>query len=324
MKDYYKILGVDKSATQEQLKSAYRAKAKEHHPDKGGDAEVFKSINEAYETLSDSNKRSQYDNPNPFGNFSGGGNPFGQGSPFGFDFGDIFSQFNSGNFRQEFREDLDIRVSVEIQFKSIYQDKPLEVSYYKYVPCTKCNYTGVEDSSDSDECLHCDGKGHSTNRTGQRKSCEYCHGSGKIHTKQCSHCDGKKVESKFETLTLDNVFMLGEEAQKLVYRGSGHFSRYYPGKTGSLVIQLIPIVDRKYVRSGANLIYELDIDYKIAIEGGEIEYTHLDDKTYKVKIPAKSNKGSRLKMGGKGLLHRDKQHRGDLIFDICIVIKYEE
>ncbi len=317
--DYYNILGVDKNTSPEELKAAYRKKAKEHHPDKGGDAEQFKIINSAYETLSDPQKRREYDNPNQFSNFQG--SPFGQ--EFNFDFDSIFNQFNFGGHRkQEFREDLDIRLTVDIPFKTIYQDKPLEIKYYKNTPCSKCNYTGVEESDDSADCLHCDGKGHSTKFGGNKTTCNYCHGSGKIHTKACSQCDGNKVESKLETITMDNVFILGEEPQRMAYRGSGHFSRYYPGRRGDLIILLNPIVDGKYLRQGVNLLHQLDIDYRTAIEGGEIEYTHLDDKIYKIRISEKSNKGTKLKMTGKGLLQRDKKTRGDLIIELSIIINY--
>jgi molecular chaperone DnaJ len=315
MKDYYKILGVDKTSTADEIKSAYRKKAKESHPDKGGDPEQFKIINEAYETLSNPQKKKEYDNPvsNRFNS------PFGD---FAFNFEDIFNHFNF-NRRQEFREDLEIRVIVDIPFKNVYQDRPLSVNFYRNTPCPKCSYTGVEESSDSDDCLHCDSKGFST-KNGSKVKCEYCHGSGKIHTKPCSHCDGNKVESKFESITLDNVFMFGDEVQNLVYRGSGHFSRYYPGKRGDLVLQLRPIHDDRYIRHENNLIYKMDIDYRDAINGGEVEYLHLDDKTYKIRIPERSNKGTKLKMSGKGMLNRDKKTRGDLIIDISIIINYDK
>lgn len=310
MQNYYELLGVNKNSSEEEIKIAYRNKAKEHHPDKGGNVEKFKEIQSAYETLSDPKKRKLYDNPqtsNPFGNF-------------GFDFGDIFQQFNFRG-RQEFVEDLDIRVSVEVPFKNVYQNKPVDVNYYKHSPCSKCDGTGVEESEDSDECLHCGGIGHSKK---DNTKCNYCNGSGKIHTKQCTNCDGKKIETKLDTITIDNIFMMGDEPQRLAYRGNGHSSRYYPGKNGSVIITLYPTSTDKYIRQDVNLLYIFDIDYRIAIEGGEVEFTHLDDKTYKLKIPKKSNKGTKLKMTGKGLLHRDRKTRGDLIIELSIVINYDK
>ncbi len=319
MENYYDILGVPKTATPEEIKKKYRDLAKQHHPDKGGDEEMFKKIGTAFETLSDPKKRQQYDNPNPFSN--------GFGTSVEFDINDIFSQFGFGggfgNRRQEHYEELDITVQKEIPFKYIYQDKHVDITFTRNVSCGHCDGSGVEDGVDSVDCLNCESSGHVRKNGGYMK-CQLCQGKGKIHSNKCTKCDGKKVNVKSETVTIDNVFVMRRDPQRLVYRGYGHFSKFYSGKKGDLNIILVPEVLDNYVISGFDLIYNLEVDYRVAIDGGDIEYKHLDDKTYKITIPAKSNKGSKFKLQGKGLMMRDKKTRGDLIIDLSIMIDYSK
>lgn len=310
-KNYYQILGIERNASPEEIKKAYKVKARQTHPDVGGNEEEFKLVNEAYSVLSDQQKKNTYDNPNQFHH-----------NHFEFDMNDFFGGFGFGfNMRQEEFENLDIQTSVNVSLSDIYQDKKATVNFTRNVPCGKCDGTGVEESEESVECLHCDGSGRKR-RNGLLVECEYCQGHGSIHTAKCSSCKGEKLKPKNETLTVDNIFILGEEPRTLSYRFFGHFSKKNRGKRGNLIITLVPEVDERYTRIGTNLIYDMDIDYRTAITGGDIEYNHLDGKTYKIKVPEKSNKGSKFKLSGKGLLNRDKQTRGDLIINLSIIIDY--
>jgi molecular chaperone DnaJ len=310
-RNLYEILGVDRSASQDDIKKAYKKKARETHPDTGGSEEEFKLVNEAYSLLSDPAKKQQYDNPQQH---------FRQE----FDMSDFFSQFGFGfdfGAQQGHYEDLDIHIQMNVPFTSIYQDKKVSVDFVRNVPCSTCDGTGVEESDDSVECLHCDGAGRMY-RNATVLICDYCHGNGKIHSKHCTSCRGEKIKPKQETITIDNIFVMGEEPQTIAYRSHGHFSKYYRGRKGSLHITLIPEVNPNYTRHGMNLIHTFEVDYRTAIKGGDVEYKHLDDKVYKISIPPKSNKGSKLKMSGKGLLYRDKVTRADLILDLSLVIDY--
>jgi molecular chaperone DnaJ len=318
-KNLYEILGIDRNATQDDIKKAYKKKARETHPDVGGSEEEFKLVNEAYSILSDPQKKNQYDNPRQ------------QHFQQEFDMSDFFSQFGFGDFggfggfrsqqANQYHEDLDIYLSVDVPLTSIYQDKKVTVNFVRNVPCSSCDGSGVEESVDSAECLHCDGVGK-TRRNGALFECGYCHGNGKIHTAECSTCNGAKVKPKNESISIDNIFVMTDEPQTISYRNYGHFSKYYRGRKGTLHLTLVPEINPKYVRHGMNLIYELELDYRTVINGGDIEYKHLDDKVYKIAIPEKSNKSSKFKLGGKGLLYRDKVTRADLILEVSIIIDY--
>jgi molecular chaperone DnaJ len=314
MGDLYDILGVDKNSTPDEIKKKYRDLAKQHHPDKGGDAEMFKKIQDAYDTLSNPQKKQQYDNPRQSQHFEFDMSDFFQGFGFGFD-----SNFaHSGNPFQ--RENLDINLTHHIPLKHIYQDIKADISFIRQCPCGRCDGVGYEVSDDSVECLHCEGSGRQQ-RHGMNIICDYCNGSGQIHSKKCSTCNGEKLKPKHDKVTVDNIFVLGVEPQTLTYRGYGNFSKH-KAKRGNLHITLMPENSKNYIRSGVNLLYVLDIDYRLAISGGEVEYKHLDDKTYKIKIPEKSNKGSKFKLSGKGMLNRDKTSRGDLIIELSLIIDY--
>jgi molecular chaperone DnaJ len=309
MENFYNILGVDKNTSQDEIKKRYRELAKQHHPDRGGDGEMFKKIQEAYEVLSDPQKKQAYDNPRQSSHFQFDMSDFFQG--FGFDFG-----FNDPHKK----EDLDIHVSYNVPLTHIYQDIKADINFVRRVPCGTCDGIGYEPSSDSVDCLHCEGRGKQI-RHGMLINCDYCSGCGQIHSKTCSVCKGDKLKNKQESISIDNIFVLGDEPHRLSYRHYGHFSKH-GSRRGDLYITLVPEKNDSYIRHNSNLLYIMEIDYRLAMNGGEVEYKHLDDKTYKIKIPEKSNKGSKFKLSGKGMLNRDKSTRGDLIIELSIIIDY--
>jgi molecular chaperone DnaJ len=311
MENFYNILGVDKNTSQDEIKKKYRDLAKQHHPDRGGDGEMFKKVQEAYETLSDPQRKQAYDNPNQ------------HHSHFEFDMSDFFQNFGFGDFgfsNPHKKENLDIHVTYNIPLANIYQDIKADIKFVRQVPCGTCDGIGYEQSSDSVDCLHCEGTGKQR-RHGMILNCDYCSGCGQIHSKACSTCNGEKLRNKQESIGIDNICTMGEEPQRLSYRHYGHFSKYGT-RRGDLYITLIPQQNPNYIRHNNNLLYIMDVDYRLAMNGGEVEYKHLDDKTYKIKIPEKSNKGSKFKLSGKGMLNRDKTTRGDLIIELSIIIDY--
>jgi molecular chaperone DnaJ len=311
MENFYDILGVDRNASHDEIKKKYRELAKQHHPDKGGDSETFKKVQEAYDTLSDSQKRQEYDNPRQ------------QAHGFDFNVNDFFQSFGFGfgqNANPFQQENLDINITHKITLKNIYQDTKADIYFIRQVPCGTCDGIGYVASSDSVECLHCEGRGR-IHRHGMAILCDYCSGNGQIHSKKCNTCHGEKLKTKKDNVSVDNIFVLGDEPQRLSYRGYGNFSKH-TSRRGDLHITLVPEKNNSYARHGSNLLYTMEVDYRLAINGGEVEYKHLDDKTYKIKIPEKSNKGSKLKLSGKGMLNRDKVTRGDLIIELSIIIDY--
>jgi molecular chaperone DnaJ len=322
-KNYYKILGVDKNATETEIKKAYRQLAKKHHPDTNHtqDDTIFKEINEAFGIVGNEEERQKYDVHSPHGkNFQPGfGDPFshifGGGGGFGFNpfdslFRDIF------NRKEEFVENLDINVGVNITLKDIYNNNNISIKFKRNVKCDTCNFSGFDPNSESFECETCDGKGNDGFTT-----CKYCSGTGKIHTGTCSKCDGEKVISKDEELAFSNSYSIEASFMKYM-RGMGHQSKYYPNRVGSLNIQANYIHDNRYIKEDHNLIYPLNLHFQLAIDGIDFEYEHLDDKKYSLKIPPKTKDGDMLRVGGKGLLI-DGKKRGDLLIKINIIIDYE-
>ena len=333
-KDYYKMLGVDKNSTQEQIKKEYRKLAKEHHPDatQSHDDTVFKELNESYSILSDEQERQKYDMQSPHGkNYQPGNgffhmnvngqefNPFGGGfgfNPFaGSPFEDAFFR-DIFNRQEEFPENLNITVNPNITLKDVYNNVNVPMKFTHHVKCDVCNFTGFDMNSEPFTCDACDGKGGD----GFTK-CKYCNGTGKIHTGTCSKCNGDKVIHREEEFGLSNSFSIDKSFVKYM-RGMGHQSKHYANKVGDLIIQGNYVHDNRYIRDGLNLIYPLNLHFQYAIDGLDFEYEHLDDKKYALKIPPKTKDGDLLRVGGKGLLNNQMQ-RGDLIVKINIIVDYD-
>lgn len=323
-KNYYSILGVSQDASDDDIKKSYRKLAKEHHPDANNnkDDSRFKEINEAYSVIGDNKERQKYDVHSPhgknfqpvygdmFANIFGSGGGFNPFKPFDSFFRDIF------NRKEEFVENLDIKVSVKITLKDVYNDNNIAIKYTRDVKCVTCNFTGFDPESESFECDTCDGKGNDGFTT-----CKYCGGTGKIHTGACKKCNGEKVVSRNEELAFSNSYFIEESFMKYI-RDKGHQSKYYPNRVGSLQVQADYVHDNRYIRDGYNLIYPLNLHFQSAIDGIEYEYEHLDDKKYSLKIPPRTKDGDILRIGGKGLLI-DGKKRGDLLIKINIIIDYD-
>lgn len=343
-KNYYQVLGVDKNSAEADIKKAFRNLSKTHHPDKGGDANKFKEINEAHSILTDVQKKNQFDANSPhgknyrvntgFGGFGGNNrtNPFNEayGNPYDAyktNFGNDIEEMlrRSGfKFQQEVIEELDIDLVINISLEDIYNNKAKEFTYIRNVHCTTCDGTGEMTMNGHVFCHHCNGKGRVMNPNGRESICGNCSGSGKITKKVCDDCNGSKVKLKKETLPLKGLFSLNEKQEVYLHPNLGNASKYYKSKVGKLVLHLNPIIGDRYKKSGKDLYYKTKLDFKTAILGGLLEYEHLDGKIYSIKIPEKTNTAARFKLKEKGLLINTNGNRGDLFIDIEIYVDYNK
>jgi molecular chaperone DnaJ len=329
MSDYYNILGVDRNATEEQIKKAYRKKAMEFHPDKNqGDPNAetkFKEAAEAYETLSDSNKRSNYDRfgsgGNPFG--GGGGNPFGG---HGFNMDDIFSQFgdifgNRGGGRQQRRQSKgsDLRMKVVLNIDEILKGAVKKLKYKRH---TKCDPCGGKGGSDVRECLTCKGTGHrivvQNTPFGQMRTettCPDCRGTGKIIKNPCGHCHGEGTQLKEQVVDVEIPAGVSNGMQ-LSMQGFGNDIR--DGVPGDLYIIVEEAQDFSFKREVNNIIVEKTISVIDAICGAHIKVStpHGEIPVY---IEPGTEHGSSIRIGGKGIPDIN-YGMGDLYIRISIKI----
>jgi molecular chaperone DnaJ len=329
MSDYYNILGVDRNATEEQIKKAYRKKAMEFHPDKNqGDPNAetkFKEAAEAYETLSDSNKRSNYDRfgsgGNPFG--GGGGNPFGG---HGFNMDDIFSQFgdifgNRGGGRQQRRQSKgsDLRMKVVLNIDEILKGAVKKLKYKRNVKCKPCDGKGGTDVVD---CLVCNGQGQrivvQNTPFGQMRTqstCPDCQGSGKQIKHKCSSCkgDGTTLEEQVVDVEIPAGVSNG---MQLSMQGFGNDIR--DGVPGDLYIIVEEAQDFSFKREVNNIIVEKTISIIDAICGAHIKVSTPHGET-PIYIEPGTEHGSNIRIGGKGIPDIN-YGMGDLYIRISIKI----
>lgn len=330
-KDYYKTLGVEKGASKDDLKQAFRKLAHKHHPDKGGDEAKFKEANEAYQVLSDETKKQQYDQFGsnfdgaggggfPGGGFSGGG----QGVNFE-DLGDIFGNMfgGGGGFggRGRAERGSDIAVDIKLSFKESVFGVEKEISVTKNNTCERCGGGGGEPGTSMNTCKGCDGQGAKTvvQRTilgniQARVTCDECSGMGEIPDVKCSTCNGDGLDYGRKTLRVD-IPPGVEDGMKIRVRGEGE-SIGVRGQKGDLYLRLHVDVDPRFQRVGDKIYVEKKIGFTQAALGDEVEVDTVDGKV-KLKIPAGTQSGDKLRMRGKGV--STGRSRGDQIVVVKVV-----
>ncbi len=334
-KDYYETLGIQKGASKDEIKKAFHKMAHKYHPDKpGGDDAKFKEANEAYQVLSDDAKRSQYDQygHTDFSGAGAGGYGAGYGgfSQQGFDFdmgdlGDIFGDFFGGGMRggqNSSRKGRDLVTEISLTFNEAIFGAEKIIRIKKHTKCSTCNGTGGEKDEKLDTCNKCNGSGKITTlrRTmlgafQQVSMCDNCDGTGKIVKKKCKNCNGTGGENKEVELKI-NIPAGSSHGDTLKLTGGGEFIKN--GQLGDLYLNLIVKNNPNVERSGANLIYNLNITPTEAILGIKKDL-ELIDGVINVTVPAGSNDGENLIIKSRGIPHNGGS-RGSAILRIKINI----
>ena len=328
VKDYYKVLGVDKSASQDEIKSAYRKLAKQYHPDlHPGDeaaAEKFKEINEAYSVVGDADKRAKYDRGEMDDQFGGGSgfNPFGgQGGFSASGFDDLFNMFTGGfgfgggsrGGRKAQQAGSDVTVNVELTFMEAVLGCKKSIKFNRVEKCKTCGGTGAKDDSCVKTCDKCNGSGQVrqtyTTVFGQQTvigQCDKCNGTGTIVTDTCKTCGGKGVSSV--SRTIDVTIPAGvEDGTVLQLSGEGNAARGKNSVNGNLLLVVSVKPSKLFKRDGMDLFVTVPVTFQTAACGGEIEIPS-PDGIFIHKLGEGTVNGDTLRFRGKGV----KGRRGTL------------
>jgi len=339
-KDYYDILGVSKDASQEEIKKAYRKLAHKHHPDKGGDEEEFKKVNEAYQTLSDKQKREQYDRFGKTGNARGGFNGYQSNGFSGFGgggfnaedlgdiFGDIFGGFSQAGGQKREKKGDSIKIDISINLREAFSGTIKKKSIKKRNTCKHCQGSGAEPGTDKKTCPDCNGDGFKETRRktflgtiSQKSTCNKCGGTGKIPKEECNKCNGKGwVESIEEIKVKIPAGIKSGQTIRLSEKGQA----IKGGKSGDLLVEIRVKNNTEFTRKGDDLHLEKNITYSQAVLGDSIKIPVFDEegelKKVNLKIPKGSKSGKIIKLSDKGMPTLSGYSRGDLYIKLIINI----
>ncbi len=346
-RDYYEVLGVSKNANADEIKKAYRKLAIKYHPDKNPDdkeaEEKFKEAAEAYDVLSNDEKRRRYDQ---FGHsmgsqgFGGGGfGGFGGGFGGGFTMEDIFAQFGDifgGHFggsgfggaaggRTRQRRGSDLRIRVRLTLDEIANGATKNLKIPTYVECEHCKGNGAKNGTAFTSCQQCQGTGTIIRQMQtifgiqqERTICPSCEGSGKVITERCDHCHGEGIVRKDEQVTF-NIPAGVSDNMTLTVKGKGNAPRR-GGVRGNLQVVIEEIKHPELIRDGNDIIYNLMLDLPTAILGGSVEVPTISGRA-RLKIDPGTQPGKVLRMRGKGLPSPENSSvRGDELINIMVYI----
>lgn len=332
-RDYYDILGVSKGASADEIKKAYRKMAIKYHPDKNPDnkeaEEMFKEAAEAYEVLSDENKRSRYDQ---FGHDGVKGGGFGGGHMSMDDifshFGDIFGGAFGGGFGggrssgRRVNRGSNLRVKVKLSLQDIANGVEKKIKLNKYKPCEPCRGTGAERGSSPSTCPTCHGHGQVTRVTntflGQMQTsstCPQCGGTGEQITNKCTSCHGNGIVKGEEVVSI-NIPAGVAEGMQLSVSGKGNAAAR-GGVPGDLIVLIEEKEDPELIRDGNNLLYDLYINFADAALGTTTEIPTIDGKA-RIKVSPGTQGGKVLRLKGKGLPDVNGYGKGDLLVNVNI------
>lgn len=336
-KNYYDILGIDKKATADEIKKAFRKLAQKHHPDKGGDEAKFKEITEAYSILTDEKRRREYDS---YGQtFAGGGAPGGAGMG-GFDFSgfqngaggvefdisDLFGEFGDifGGARggRRVKRGRDISIDVEIAFKDSILGVKRSVLITKIGTCEVCTGTGAKVGTEMETCATCNGAGkiHETRNSPlgaftSVRGCPQCEGAGKVPKEKCKNCSGHGILRKEEEIKLD--IPKGIDNGEMI-RMPGRGEAVKGGVSGDLYVKVHVKPHNTFRKDGANIVMQMPIKLTDALLGTTVSITTIDDKNLEVKVPAMSKTEETLRLRGKGVMFDEAA--GDLLINVSVTL----
>lgn len=332
-RDYYELLGVDKKASKEDIKKAFHKLAHKFHPDKkGGDADKFKEVSEAYSILSDDKKRAEYDS---YGRVFGGGGPgagagFGGGFDFsqfqdafnqgGFDMGDIFSDFFAGAAGTRARRGRDISIDIEISFRDSIFGVKRSVLLAKTSVCDSCQGTGAVMGTEMLTCTHCNGQGkvHETTNSffgtvTMVQPCRFCKGTGKVPKEKCETCRGEGIYKKQEEIEI--TVPAGIDGGEMI-RLAGMGEAVAGGASGDLYVKVHVSPDARFKKDGHNLITEISVKLSDALLGAHYKIETLDS-TETIEIPQGVKHGEMILIKGKGV-PTGRGKRGDMYVKVRI------
>lgn len=343
--DYYEILGITKTASQEEVKKAFHKLAHKYHPDKGGDEKKFKEINEAYQVLSDAQKRQQYDQFGRVGgDFSAGGagdfNWSWQNQNVNFDpedLGDIFENFFSfgGGGRRASKKDIkkgkDIQVDIEIDLEETLKTIHKKITLSKQITCTRCQGKGAEPGTKINECFSCRGQG----QVQQIKktilgsyttfgTCPECQGEGTKPEKPCNVCRGEGRAKGNETIDVSIPAGI-DNNQAIEVTGRGEAGKKN-GRAGNLYVRVYVKKHPVFIRKADDLYITEEVNYSQAILGDEIEIPALEgthstgsgQAAILLTVPAGTESGKILRVSGKGIPNFGTSHRGNMYVQLII------
>ena len=336
-KDYYQILGVEKNASQDEIKSAYRKLAKKYHPDLNKDnpdaADKFKEVNEAYEVLGDEKKRQNYDQ---FGTADGSGADFSDffknggfnfssssgGGGFSDIFSDLFGAFGGGSTRggntMERGDDINVQINLTFEEACFGVKKDIRIS--KYEKCGDCKGTGARGGTEYSVCPECGGTGRVTyqqntmfGRTITQGICKKCNGTGKIIKEKCATCSGKGYQKVNKVVSV-NIPAGIDNGQIITMRGEGN-APVREGIAGDLHIVVNVLAHKLFVRKGYDLYYDLYLPFARLILGGKVDVPTLEGK-YTIDIKECTQSGTIYRIKNKGVKVLKSTGYGDLIVTV--------
>lgn len=331
-RDYYEVLGVDKNASADDIKKAYRKLALKYHPDRNkGDKEAekkFKEANEAYEVLSDDEKRRNYDqfghagvDGQGFGGFSGGAGFGGFEDIFSDIFGGGFGGFggfggSAGSARRGPSRGADMRINLHLSFKEAVFGTTKKIKIKRREVCTHCHGTGAKDGSGVKTCDRCHGTGQVTMRRqtafgmmAQTTVCDKCHGEGKIIEEPCDYCHGSGLEERERTIEIKIPAGVNNDSV-LPLRGQGHAGANGGGK-GDILVYMSIAADPLFSREGDDIYLDMPITFSQAALGGNVDVPLVNGTTKKIKIPEGTQTGKIFRMRGMGVPNVNGYGKGD-------------
>lgn len=333
-RDYYEVLGVQKNATDDEIKKAFRKMAKQYHPDiHPGDKDCeakFKEVNEAYAVLSDAEKRANYDQFGFDGPQGFGGGTYGGGFDGFSGFGDIFETFFGGGQRQSRNPNApqrgnDLRVDLRISFEEAVFGCEKEIEVLREEECDVCHGSGAKEGTQPETCPTCNGTGQVRSQQNtifgsfaSTRPCDRCRGTGKIIKDPCTRCNAKgrirkkrkinvKIPAGIDNGQAINLHNEGEQGRK-------------GGRNGDLYVRVTVTPHETFVRSGSDIHLSLDIDYHIAVLGGEIKVPTIDGTTVSLKIPEGTQPGARFRLKNQGVVYINTQSKGDMFVTVNIAV----